>query len=168
MWCLWLVLVAASRDSLSASCVKSWSVLCAGLCPCGSVIFCEATAIYGVIVAIILQTKIEFVPALADGALLHARPVALCAPPEAAPLAPARGSLSGGLPPAADARSAAPDAAGTYPGAAVFSGYATFGSGITVGFANLVCGCATLRGALSQRCRPRLAPPDLVLLLQLF
>lgn len=32
-----------------------------------SVIFCEAAAIYGVIVAIILQTKIEYVPQFADG-----------------------------------------------------------------------------------------------------
>ena len=32
-----------------------------------SVIFCEAVAIYGVIVAIILQTKIEYVAALPDG-----------------------------------------------------------------------------------------------------
>lgn len=63
-----------------------------------SVIFCEATAIYGVIVAIILQTKIEYVPQNPDG---------------------------------------------SYPGAAVFSGYGVFGSGITVGLANLVCGCAS-------------------------
>ena len=62
-----------------------------------SVIFCEATAIYGVIVAIILQTKIDDVPLNADGTFLPA---------------------------------------------AVFSGYAVFGSGITVGFANLACGCA--------------------------
>lgn len=67
-----------------------------------SVIFCEATAIYGVIVAIILQTKIEYVPQNADG---------------------------------------------TYPSAAVFSGYGVFGSGITVGFANLVCGCEMWPGA---------------------
>ena len=32
-----------------------------------SVIFCEAVAIYGVVVAIILQTKIEFVDPSADG-----------------------------------------------------------------------------------------------------
>ena len=61
-----------------------------------SVIFCEATAIYGVIVAIILQTKIEDVPRNADGTFLSA---------------------------------------------AVFSGYAVFASGCTVGLANLACGC---------------------------
>jgi F0F1-type ATP synthase membrane subunit c/vacuolar-type H+-ATPase subunit K len=61
-----------------------------------SVIFCEATAIYGVIVAIILQTKIDEVPRNADGTFLSA---------------------------------------------AVFSGYAVFASGITVGLANLACGC---------------------------
>jgi F0F1-type ATP synthase membrane subunit c/vacuolar-type H+-ATPase subunit K len=60
-----------------------------------SVIFCEATAIYGVIVAIILQTKIDEVPRNADGTFLSA---------------------------------------------AVFSGYAVFASGITVGLANLACG----------------------------
>jgi len=32
-----------------------------------SVIFCEAAAIYGVIVAIILQTKVESVAPMADG-----------------------------------------------------------------------------------------------------
>jgi hypothetical protein len=64
-----------------------------------SVIFCEATAIYGVIVAIILQTKIDEVPRNADGTFLSA---------------------------------------------AVFSGYAVFASGCTVGFANLACGCARL------------------------
>jgi len=37
------------------------------LCPPPSVIFCEAAAIYGVIVAIILQTKVEAVAPLADG-----------------------------------------------------------------------------------------------------
>jgi hypothetical protein len=62
-----------------------------------SVIFCEATAIYGVIVAIILQTKIDEVPRNADGTFLSA---------------------------------------------AVFSGYAVFASGCTVGFANLACGYA--------------------------
>jgi V-type H+-transporting ATPase proteolipid subunit len=68
-----------------------------------SVIFCEATAIYGVIVAIILQTKIEEVPRMADGRWLPA---------------------------------------------AVFSGYAVFGSGITVGLANLACGlCVGIIGS---------------------
>ncbi len=32
------------------------------VCGTCSVIFCEATAIYGVIVAIILQTKVEIIP----------------------------------------------------------------------------------------------------------
>lgn len=73
-----------------------------------SVIFCEATAIYGVIVAIILQTKIEYVPANPDG---------------------------------------------SYPSAAVFSGYGVFGSGITVGLANLVCGCAESGAMFLERFR---------------
>ena len=60
-----------------------------------SVIFCEAVAIYGVIVAIILQTKIE-----------HSDP----------------------------------DGNGMYNKYAMLSGYAIFGSGVTCGFANLVCG----------------------------
>lgn len=60
-----------------------------------SVIFCEAVAIYGVVVAIILQTKIEFVPAEEDG---------------------------------------------SYNKHALFSGYSIFGSGLTCGMANLVCG----------------------------
>lgn len=68
-----------------------------------SVIFCEATAIYGVIVAIILQTKIEEVPQMPDGTWWHA---------------------------------------------AVFSGYAVFGSGIIVGLANLACGlCVGIIGS---------------------
>lgn len=68
-----------------------------------SVIFCEATAIYGVIVAIILQTKIEEVPRGVDGKFLPA---------------------------------------------AVFSGYAVFASGLTVGFANLACGlCVGIIGS---------------------
>ncbi|CAM0881668.1 unnamed protein product [Alopecurus aequalis] len=60
-----------------------------------SVIFCEAVAIYGVIVAIILQTKLESVPT----SLMH--------DPES-----------------------------------LRAGYAIFASGLIVGFANLVCGCA--------------------------
>ncbi len=60
-----------------------------------SVIFCEAVAIYGVVVAIILQTKIEFVAPYEDG---------------------------------------------SYSRAAMYSGYSIFGSGLTCGFANLVCG----------------------------
>ncbi|KAF5842018.1 vacuolar proton-ATPase subunit C [Dunaliella salina] len=68
-----------------------------------SVIFCEAVAIYGVVVAIILQTKIEFVPPLSDG---------------------------------------------SYSSAAMFSGYSIFGSGLTCGFANLVCGmCVGIVGS---------------------
>lgn len=59
-----------------------------------SVIFCEAVAIYGVIVAIILQTKIEKV-----------------------------GPTNG-----------------YWAKEALFSGYAIFGSGVTCGFSNLVCG----------------------------
>jgi len=72
-----------------------------------SIIFCEATAIYGVIVAIILQTKIDEVPRNADGSFLSA---------------------------------------------AVFSGYAVFASGCTVGLANLACGCASLQ--LARRSPP--------------
>jgi len=68
-----------------------------------SVIFCEAVAIYGVVVAIILQTKIEFVSPLNDG---------------------------------------------SYSSAAMFSGYSIFGSGLTCGFANLVCGmCVGIVGS---------------------
>jgi V-type H+-transporting ATPase proteolipid subunit len=59
-----------------------------------SVIFCEAVAIYGVIVAIILQTKIERVEPLN----------------------------------------------GVFDKYALASGYSIFGSGVTCGFANLVCG----------------------------
>ncbi|KAG2498850.1 hypothetical protein HYH03_003042 [Edaphochlamys debaryana] len=67
-----------------------------------SVIFCEATAIYGVIVAIILQTKIEYV-----------QPVD-----------------------------------GVWDRYAMLSGYAIFGSGVTCGFANLVCGmCVGIVGS---------------------
>ncbi|GER44148.1 v-type proton ATPase 16 kDa proteolipid subunit [Striga asiatica] len=60
-----------------------------------SVIFCEAVAIYGVIVAIILQTKLESVPS-----------------------------------------------SKMYDPESLRAGYAIFASGIIVGFANLVCGCA--------------------------
>lgn len=67
-----------------------------------SIIFCEATAIYGVIVAIILQTKIERVE------------------PEN----------------------------GVFSKYAIASGYSIFGSGVTCGFANLVCGmCVGIVGS---------------------
>lgn len=67
-----------------------------------SVIFCEATAIYGVIVAIILQTKIDKVDPV-DG---------------------------------------------VYSNYALAAGYSIFGSGITCGFANLVCGmCVGIVGS---------------------
>ncbi|KAL6758031.1 vacuolar proton-ATPase subunit C [Haematococcus lacustris] len=67
-----------------------------------SVIFCEAVAIYGVIVAIILQTKIEQVE-----------------PKD-----------------------------GQYSKYALYSGYSIFGSGVTCGFANLVCGmCVGIVGS---------------------
>ncbi|GFR43767.1 hypothetical protein Agub_g4881 [Astrephomene gubernaculifera] len=69
-----------------------------------SVIFCEAVAIYGVIVAIILQTKIEYVDPQSTG--------------------------------------------GVYDKYAVAAGYSIFGSGITTGFANLVCGmCVGIVGS---------------------
>jgi F0F1-type ATP synthase membrane subunit c/vacuolar-type H+-ATPase subunit K len=48
--------------------VLAADILCVSLC---SVIFCEAAAIYGVIVAIILQTKIEYVEPLASGFYPH-------------------------------------------------------------------------------------------------
>jgi V-type H+-transporting ATPase proteolipid subunit len=68
-----------------------------------SIIFCEASAIYGVIVAIILQTKIEDIPLLPGGGYDHA---------------------------------------------AVYSGYATFASGLCVGLANLACGlCVGIIGS---------------------
>jgi V-type H+-transporting ATPase 21kDa proteolipid subunit len=63
-----------------------------------SVIFCEAAAIYGVIVTIILQTKLEEVKPLANG---------------------------------------------NWPPRAMFSGYSLLAAGLTTGFANLACGCAT-------------------------
>lgn len=61
-----------------------------------SVIFCEAVAIYGVIVAIILQTKIDTTPMMKNDVVFDKY--------------------------------------------AMHAGYAIFGSGITCGFANLVCG----------------------------
>lgn len=70
-----------------------------------SIIFCEAVAIYGVIVAIILQTKIEYVQ---------------------------------------------PNANGFYNPYAMAAGYALFGSGITCGFANLVCGLCV--GVVGSSC----------------
>eukprot|EP00199_Chlamydomonas_sp_CCMP681_P006095 CAMPEP_0119103580 /NCGR_PEP_ID=MMETSP1180-20130426/1991_1 /TAXON_ID=3052 ORGANISM="Chlamydomonas cf sp, Strain CCMP681" /NCGR_SAMPLE_ID=MMETSP1180 /ASSEMBLY_ACC=CAM_ASM_000741 /LENGTH=211 /DNA_ID=CAMNT_0007088129 /DNA_START=161 /DNA_END=797 /DNA_ORIENTATION=- len=67
-----------------------------------SIIFCEATAIYGVIVAIILQTKISQVEPIN----------------------------------------------GVYSSYAMYSGYSIFGSGVTCGFANLVCGmCVGIVGS---------------------
>ena len=62
-------------------------------------IFCEAAAIYGVIVTIILQTKLEEVPRNADG---------------------------------------------SWPSAAMFSGYSLLAAGLTTGFANLACGCVSI------------------------
>ena len=66
---------------------------------CRSVIFCEAAAIYGVIVTIILQTKLELRAQNEDG---------------------------------------------TWPAAATFSGYSLLAAGLTTGFANLACGCASI------------------------
>jgi len=65
-----------------------------------SIIFCEAVAIYGVIVAIILSTRLESPFAVRD------------------------------------------TQTGLFPIQAMTAGYAIYGSGITTGWSNLVCGCA--------------------------
>lgn len=64
-----------------------------------SIIFCEAVAIYGVIVAIILSTRLESPFAVRDAET------------------------------------------GLFPIQAMTAGYAIYGSGITTGWSNLVCGC---------------------------
>lgn len=64
-----------------------------------SIIFCEAVAIYGIIVAIILQTKIDWVPPSPD--------------------------------------------TGLWSNESYLAGYAIFASGLTTGWANLACGCAS-------------------------
>lgn len=73
----------------------------ASACLC-SIIFCEAAAIYGVIVTIILQTKVEEVDKQPDGYFTLG---------------------------------------------AMFSGYSILTAGLTTGFANLACGCASSSSA---------------------
>eukprot|EP00246_Nothoceros_aenigmaticus_P009785 TRINITY_DN2564_c0_g1_i1.p1 TRINITY_DN2564_c0_g1~~TRINITY_DN2564_c0_g1_i1.p1 ORF type:complete len:178 (+),score=29.36 TRINITY_DN2564_c0_g1_i1:216-749(+) len=92
----WGILITGS--SLIGAAIKAPRITSKNLI---SVIFCEAVAIYGVIVAIILQTKLESVPAE-----LQDHP------------------------------------------ASKHAGYAIFGAGIIVGFANLVCGlCVGIIGS---------------------
>mmetsp|Transcript_20461 Transcript_20461/g.42930 ORF Transcript_20461/g.42930 Transcript_20461/m.42930 type:complete len:216 (-) Transcript_20461:13-660(-) len=97
-----------------------------------SVIFCEAVAIYGVIIAIILSTKMGTPEAYA-----HNQPGVDCTSPQVLaatwPKLPDDGaSCQGSL----------------YMKNLLFAAYAIFNSGLTVGFSNLFCGvCVGITGS---------------------